>query len=253
MGLYAITGGATGIGAGIKKRLRDEGHEVIVVDIKDADIIADLSTAEGRQAALKKIRDAAAGGLDGLVTCAGAGANVTDNAMVAQLNYFGTVEIIEGCKDLLQAKGGSVVLVSSTSAVTNNPPEFVDLLLAGESEKATQYATKIAGHAVYSGTKQAVTRWMRRHVVEYASVGVRMNAIAPGYTLTPLNAAAEKTAEYGQAIRDFKASIPVGYSAMPADQAAVAWFLLSDEAKFVCGAMIFVDGGHDARVRPDQF
>jgi NAD(P)-dependent dehydrogenase (short-subunit alcohol dehydrogenase family) len=196
------------IGASIKNRLRDEGHEVIVVDIKDADIIADLSTAEGRQAVVEKIRDTAAGGLDGLVTCAGVGANVTNNAMIAQLNYFGTVEIIEGTKDLLQVKGGAVVLVSSTSAVGNQTPEFVDLLLAGESEKATEYTSTITGHDVYSGTKQGVTRWMRRHVVEYASLGVRMNAIAPGYTETPMNVEAEKSAEYGPAVRDFKASIP---------------------------------------------
>ncbi len=252
MGLYAITGGATGIGAAIKQQLRDEGHEVIVVDIKDADIIADLSTAEGQQAAVEKIRAAAGGGLDGLVTCAGVGANVTDNKLMAGLNYFGTVAIIEGIKDKLQAKHGAIVLVSSTAAPMNKTPEFVELLLAGELQKALDCAITITGHDVYSGTKQAVTRWMRRHVVDYASVGVRMNAIAPGYTETPLNFEAEKTAEYGQAIRDFKASIPLGYSAQPEDQAAVACFLLSAAAKFVCGAMIFVDGGHDALFRPDQ-
>lgn len=253
MGIYVVTGGATGIGAGIKNRLRDEGHEVIVIDIKDADIIADLSTTEGRQIAIEKTRDRAAGGLDGLVTCAGVGANVTDNVLVAQLNYFGTVELIEGFKDLLVANGGSVVLIASTAAPNNKTPEFVELLLAGELEQAVEYAPKIPGHAVYSGTKQAVTRWMRRHVVDYASVGVRINAIAPGYTETPLNDEAEKTVEYGDAIRTFKASIPVGYSAKPEDQAAVACFLLSDEARFVCGAIIFVDGGHDALFRPDQF
>lgn len=47
MSNYALTGGATGIGAAVKKRLRDSGHNVIVVDIKDADIVADLSTAAG--------------------------------------------------------------------------------------------------------------------------------------------------------------------------------------------------------------
>lgn len=253
MGIYAMTGGATGIGAAVKERLRQEGHEVIVVDIKDADIIADLSTNEGRQVAVKKIRAAASDGLNGLITSAGVGANVTDLRLVTQLNYFGTVEIVEGVKDLLQAKGGAVVLVSSTAAPMNKTPEFVQLLLDGESEKATDYAVTITGADVYSGTKQAVTRWMRRNVVDYASSGVRVNAIAPGYTETPMNFEAEKTEEYGPSIRKFKESIPVGYSAMPEDQAAVAYFLLSDEAKFVCGAMIFVDGGHDALFRPDQF
>ena len=50
MGLYAMTGGATGIGEAIKHRLRQDGHKVVVVDIKEADIIADLASAEGRAA-----------------------------------------------------------------------------------------------------------------------------------------------------------------------------------------------------------
>lgn len=253
MGLYAMTGGATGIGAAVKELLRNQGHKVIVVDIKDADIIADLSTSEGRSAAVKSIREKAGDGLNGLITSAGVGANVTDHQLVTQLNYFGTVEIVEGVKNLLQAKKGAVVLVSSTAAPLNKTPDFVDKLLNGESEEATEQSLGLTGHDVYSGTKQAVTRWMRRNVVEYASSGVRVNAIAPGYTETPMNFEAEKTEEYGQAIRDFKASIPVGYSAKPEDQAAVAGFLLSDEAKFICGALIFVDGGHDALFRPDQF
>ena len=132
MGTYAMTGGATGIGAAIKQRLREEGNQVIVVDIKDADIIADLSSAEGRQAAVKAIRQAAAGGLDGLVTCAGLGSNVPNHPLITQVNYFGTVELVEGLKDLVAAKRGAIVLISSNSAPMNNSPELVDLLLIGD-------------------------------------------------------------------------------------------------------------------------
>lgn len=253
MGVYAVTGGATGIGAAVTKKLRGDGHQAVVIDIKEADITADLSTDEGRRLALDKIHQAAPKGLDGLITCAGVGANVSDNLLVTRLNYTGTIALIKGCQDMLEAKGGAVVLVSSTAATTTGTPEFVDALLDDDIEKATSYAEKMPGHAVYSGTKQAVNRWMRRHITEYASKGVRLNAIAPGYTETPLNAVAEQTAEYGDAIRDFKASIPVGFSATAEDQAAVACFLLSDAARFVCGSVLFVDGGHDARVRPDIF
>lgn len=253
MGLYAVTGGATGIGAGIKARLQQSGHTVIVIDIKDADIVADLSSAEGRQSAISEIGRRAKAGLDGLVTCAGVGANVTDNVLITQLNYFGTVELVKGCKDWLQSARGSVLLIASTAAPSNDTPDYVETLLAGDADAACDHALNISGHSAYSGTKQAVTRWMRRHVEEFASAGVRMNAIAPGYTHTPLNEAAEQTAEYGDAIRRFKASIPVGFAASPDDQAAVACFLMSAEARFVCGAVVFVDGGHDAVFRPDQF
>ena len=98
MSTYAMTGGATGIGAAIRQRLLGEGHEVIVVDLKDADIIADLSTAEGRQAAVEAVKNAAPEGLDGLVTCAGLGSNVPNHPLITQVNYYGTVELIEGLR-----------------------------------------------------------------------------------------------------------------------------------------------------------
>ena len=252
MGTYAMTGGATGIGAAIRQRLHDEGNRVIVVDIKDADVIADLSSTDGRKAAISAIRSTAIDGLDGLVTCAGLGSNVPDRQLIAQVNYFGTVEVIEGLRDLLAARHGAVVLISSNSAPMNRSPDFVDLLLAGDQEAALRSAETLAAQEVYSGTKQAVARWMRRNVAGYAALGVRMNAVAPGYTQTPMTEKVENDPTYGEAIREFMASIPVGFPGKPVDQAAAVSFLLSPEARFICGSVLFVDGGHDALFRPDQ-
>jgi len=253
MSTYAMTGGATGIGAAIKQRLRDEGNEVIVVDIKNADIIADLSSKEGRQAAIDAIRETAADGLDGLITCAGLGSNVPNHPLITQVNYYGTVELIEGLKDLLAAKSGAVILISSNSASMNNSPGFVDLLLAGEEEKAVSFSETIEAQEVYSGTKKAVARWMRSNAAEYAAVGVRMNAVAPGYTQTPMTEQVENDPTYGPAIKEFMASIPVGFPGKPDDQAAATSFLLSPDARFICGSVLFVDGGHDAMFRPNDF
>tara|TARA_R110002124_G_scaffold85371_1_gene221531 strand:+ start:7332 stop:8093 length:762 start_codon:yes stop_codon:yes gene_type:complete len=252
MGCYAMTGGATGIGAAIKHRLREEGNQVIVVDIKDADIIADLSSKEGRQAAIAGIRAAAAEGLDGLVTCAGLGSNVSNHPLITQVNYFGTIELIEGSKDLLAARRGAVVLVSSNSAPMNKSPEFVELLLAGDEEKATGVSVALPAQEVYSGTKKAVAHWMRSNAADYANAGIRMNAIAPGYTQTPMTEQVENDPTYGQAIREFMGSIPVGFPGTPEDQAAATLFLLSPQARFICGSVLFVDGGHDALFRPAQ-
>ena len=220
MACYALTGGATGIGAAIKQRLRGEGNQVIVVDIKDADIVADLSSKDGRMAAIAALRDTAAAGLDGLITCAGLGSNVSNHKLITQVNYFGSVELIEGLKDLLAAKRGSIVMISSNSAPMNNTPEFVDLLLSGEEEKATEFSATIAAQEVYSGTKKAVAQWMRSNVVDYAAAGVRMNAIAPGYTQTPMTEQVENDPTYGPAIKEFMGSIPVGFPGKPEDQAA---------------------------------
>ena len=107
--------------------------------------------------------------------------------------------------------------------------------------------------SVYSGSKQALSRWMRRNTADYAAQGIRMNAIAPGYTKTPLSAAVEDDPRYGEAIRQFIDSIPMGRPGLPRDMADAASFLLGDRASFICGAVLFIDGGHDAMLRPDTF
>ena len=94
---------------------------------------------------------------------------------------------------------------------------------------------------------------MRHNTLAYATQGIRLNAIGPGYTRTPLSAAVENDPTYGEAIKQFIDSIPVGRPGLPQDMADAASFLLSDKAEFICGTMLFVDGGHDAMLRADQF
>lgn len=252
MGLYALTGGATGIGAAIKQRLLDNGHEVIVADIRNADIEADLSTDEGRATAISEFRKAAADGLDGLITSAGLASHVPDHGLITGVNFFGTTSVVEGLQDSLASKGGSVVLISSNSAPQCQDEEFINLLLSGDEAAARAHAESMEGHQVYSGTKLAVVRWMRRNTVPLAKLGMRINAIAPGYTETPMTQATHDDPAYGEAIKQFKASIPVGRPGQPDDIANVAEFLLGDKAAFICGSVFFVDGGHDAMFRPDN-
>lgn len=253
MGIYALTGGATGIGAAIKQQLIDAGHQLIAIDIKDADIVADLSNAEGRQAAIDGVRKAAPDGLDGLITCAGLGANVPNGALIASVNYFGTVVLINELADLVASKQGSVVLISSNSAPMAPEGELIGQFLADDETTACATASKLDGQVVYSSSKQAVARWMRRNVADFAAKGVRLNAVAPGYTQTPMTAAVEKDPVYRDAIQQFLATIPIGRPGLPADMANATEFLLSSKASFICGSVLFVDGGHDAVSRPDQF
>jgi NAD(P)-dependent dehydrogenase (short-subunit alcohol dehydrogenase family) len=71
MAIYAVTGSASGIGAATRAQLERAGHRVIGVDLSAAEVIADLGTASGRQAAVAQISADCGGRLDGLVTCAG--------------------------------------------------------------------------------------------------------------------------------------------------------------------------------------
>ncbi len=252
MATYAMTGGATGIGAALKEQLRADGHTVIVVDIKDADVVADLSTAEGRQAAVDGVAAAAPDGLDGFIPCAGLGNNVKPSSLIAAVNYFGVTATVEGLKDLVAKKNGTVLIVSSNSAPmveAGNP--FVEACLSGDEAAALELATD--GHIAYMGSKRAITQWMRRNTSAYAAEGVRLNAVAPGITRTPLTDAVSEDPEFADAIKQFEAMTPLGGAAQPEQIASTMKFLLSPAAEFICGVILFVDGGTDAMLRPDSF
>jgi NAD(P)-dependent dehydrogenase (short-subunit alcohol dehydrogenase family) len=254
MRTYAMTGGATGIGAELKRQLLDAGHKVISVDIKEGDILADLSTVEGRQAAIDGVKALAPDGLDGFIPCAGLPPVAKPLSLIAKVNYFAVIATVEGLRALLEKKKGSVLFVSSNSApMIQSDDSYIQSCLAGNEDAACTEIDGRDGHTAYAGSKRAVTLWMRRHVVEYAAAGIRLNAVAPGITMTPLTERVYADAELGSVMKEFADTVPVGRSAQPADIANVMRFMLSDEASYVCGSMFFVDGGSDAMLRPDDF
>lgn len=253
MGNYAMTGGATGIGNAIKNQLREQGHQITVVDIKDADIIADLSTAEGRRVAIDGIRAAAPEGLDGFIPCAGVGPQVSPPSLVARINYFGAVSVTEGVRDLVAKKKGAVVMICSNSAPMGYDQEFSDKLLAGDEEGACARVDQFEGQTAYGGSKYAIGCWTRSQSAAYAGEGIRLNAVAPGFIQTPLTEEGLKDKDFGAAMQEFVDSIPVGRPGIPDDVANAVSFLLSEKGSFVVGSIFFVDGGHDALFRPTQF
>lgn len=256
MGVYVVTGGVTGIGGAIKDALRADGHEVIVVDVKDRDIQADLSTPEGREAAIDEITERAPDGLDGLITSAGVGAHVADVTLIVRLNYFGTVDLALGLEDLLAKKHGTIVLISSESAF--NPgfdEEYLQALHnhdeAGACARVEALEGIMRGYTAYGGSKAAIVRWMRHRTGALAAKQIRINSIAPGYTETPLTDEAKSSA-FGEVMEEFAKTIPLGRRGQPEDIANGAMFLLSDRASFVTGSTLHIDGGHDAIQRPDR-
>jgi NAD(P)-dependent dehydrogenase (short-subunit alcohol dehydrogenase family) len=253
MGIYAMTGGATGIGAALKGQLLERGDSVIVVDIKEADVVADLSTDQGRQAAIDGVRALAPDGLDGFIPCAGLGSHVQPASLIAQVNYFAVIATIEGLRDLVARKNGSILLVSSNSApMIENDNPYVAACMA-DTDEATALQLVTDGHTAYAGSKRGITLWMRRNVAAYAADGVRMNAVAPGITMTNMTEEISKDEQFGEAIKQFAEMTPVGGSAQPEQIASGMCFLLSPEASFICGSVLFIDGGTDAMLRPDAF
>ncbi|HKI42384.1 MAG TPA: SDR family oxidoreductase [Mycobacterium sp.] len=261
MGTYAITGSASGMGRETAQRLRGDGHNVIGVDIKDADVVADLSTPDGRQRAADGVLEASGGTLDGAVMAAGLGPSPGRDRvrLIAQVNYFGVVELLVSWRPaLVAAERAKVVVVASNSATTVPvvPRRTVRALLAHDAEKAVR-SVRLLGPAaptmMYAASKIAVSRWVRRHAVlpEWAGSGVRLNAIAPGAVLTPLLQEQLSNPRQAKAVRSFP--VPVGGFGEASQMAAWMCFMLSDAADFLCGSIVFVDGGTDAYFRPDDW
>jgi 3alpha-hydroxysteroid 3-dehydrogenase len=251
MGTYAVTGSARGIGGAIRARLEAGGHEVIGVDLTGQEVEADLSTPDGRAGAVAAVAERAGGALDGLVVCAGLPPTFEPVEVVAQVNYFGSVELLDGLRPLLEADGGgSAVAVSSNSlgTVPEADEPLIGPLLAGDVEAASAAAAKLHGTQVYGMSKRALARAVRQRAPSWAEAGVRLNAIAPGATQTALFQETLDDPEIGRFVAEFP--IPVGRRGTVDDIADAVWFILV-EATFMVGSVVFVDGGSDAQLRPE--
>jgi NAD(P)-dependent dehydrogenase (short-subunit alcohol dehydrogenase family) len=256
VGTYVITGSASGIGGATRARLEKAGHDVIGVDLRNAEVIADLSGAQARQAAVDDVIQRSGGRLDGLVTAAGVGPPF-DAATMMSINYFGSEAFLTGLRPALAASGSAqVVAVSSnsTTAQPDIPGDLVDICLTGDEAAARALAEHHGDAFTYAATKTAIARYVRRNApgAAWAGSGIRLNAIAPGATLTPLLQSGLDSEEFGPLIRAFP--VPTGSFGTPEQIAFWIDMLLTGEgAPFVCGAIFFVDGGTDAMVRPDAW
>lgn len=252
-----VTGSASGIGAATRRRLVASGERVIGVDIRDAEVEADLASAEGRRAALERIGTLCGESLDGLVTCAGLGGLPNrPGHVLTSLNYFGTIELLEALRPWL-ARGDrpAAVAISSNSTTTSPlvPRELSDRLLAGDAAGAAALADRLGSLAAYAPTKLAVAHWVRRHAPtpDWIGAGITLNAVAPGKTETAMIAEGRADPLIGPHIDRFP--VPAGRSGQPDEIAALIAFLLGPDARFFCGSVIFCDGGTDAQARPDDW
>jgi len=259
MGTYAVTGSASGMGAAVAARLRERGHTVIGVGRKGADVIADLSTPSGRRGAAADVLATCSGTLDGAVMAAGLGPTKGAERAITEVNYFGVVDLLGAWRPALACAERAKVVVfasNSTTTVPAVPGRAIRALLVGDAEKAVR-AYRLFGRngppVAYAASKIALSRWVRRHAVtaQWAGAGIRLNALAPGAIMTPMLEKQLADPVEAEAVREFP--IPIGGFGDAGQLADWVLFMLSDSADFLCGSVVFVDGGSDAYFRPDDW
>jgi NAD(P)-dependent dehydrogenase (short-subunit alcohol dehydrogenase family) len=195
------------------------------------------------------------GELDGVVTCAGlAGLPGRAGSLLASVNYFGTVDLLEGLRPLLRA-GGAAVAISSNSTTVQPavPADLVEACLRHDVELSAQIADARGSLVTYPATKLAVAHWVRRKATgpDWAGSGIRLNAIAPGMIDTPMVAGMRADAKAGPMLDMLP--IPVGRPGHPGEIAAVVDLLLGPDGAFFCGSVVFCDGGSDALLRTNDW
>ena len=233
-----VTGGTSGIGEATSRRFLDEGARVAALAVGADEVATAAERIPGIEALLCDVADAAAvedafakidelfGGIDVLVANAGISIrkpfleiDPADWQRVLDVNLTGVFHCAQQAARRMMAGGGGVILMTaSTNGLTGH-----------------EY------YADYNASKAGVILLARTMALELAPK-VRVNAVCPGYVLTPM-----QEAEYSpEMLAEVNASIPLGRHAAPEEIAALYAFLASDEGAYFTGAVISIDGGETA-------
>jgi NAD(P)-dependent dehydrogenase (short-subunit alcohol dehydrogenase family) len=230
-----VTGGASGIGAAIAERFAAEGAEAIAADLACPD---DGLTGGGKPRLHRHQLDVSDGAsvarlveavlarferIDVLVNCAGIGANkpFLDTPVelfdrILAVNLRGTFLMSQAVARRMPPEGGSIINIGSISGLRGN-----------------------LGRAAYGASKGGLVTLSEVMAVELAARKIRVNVIAPGPIETPLVESMLSPAERAIWTR----RLPLGRYGTAAEVAAAAVFLASDEASYVTGHVLAVDGG----------
>ncbi|WP_036457226.1 SDR family NAD(P)-dependent oxidoreductase [Mycobacterium sp. UM_WGJ] len=246
-----VTGGASGIGAAVVARLRAAGHRVAIIDLKpnggsasldggeaklgpahehgqDLAFAADVTDRAQIDAALTQIREQL-GPVTILVNAAGKDGfkkfshiSFEDWQQIIDINLNGVFHTVQAVlPDMVEAGWGRIVNISSSS---------------------THSGTPYMAH--YVAAKSAVNGLTKTLALEYGPSGITVNAVPPGFIDTPMLRNADRQGFLGN-IEDNIAKTPVRRMGKPDDIAAACAFLVSEEAGYITGQILGVNGGRN--------
>lgn len=233
-----VTGGTSGIGLATSRRFAAEGARVFVTGRRQAELAAAAAAIGGGATGIRTDSanmadldllyarvEAEAGRIDVLVANAGGGSLLPLGSITEEQyedtfgrNVKGVLFTVQKPLRLL-ADGASVILTGSTAGSGGTP-----------------------GFSVYAASKAAVRALARSWILDLEGRGIRVNVLSPGPTRTPGLARPHATRQQGL-LDQLAAQVPLGRIGDPDEVAAAALFLASDDASFVTGAELFVDGG----------
>ena len=228
-----VTGGASGIGRAIADRLRSDGFRVAVLDLSPTDdgfgYVVDVTHRAQVDTAIAAIRDEL-GPILVLVNAAGVEGfkkflNMTfeDWSKVIDVNLNGVFHTIQAVlPDMVEAGWGRIVNISSSSTHSGQP--FM---------------------AHYVAAKSAVNGLTKSLALEYGPSGITVNAIPPGFVDTPMLRSAERRHLLGGTVEDHIQRTPVRRVGRPEDIAAACAFFASEEAGYITGQILGVNGGRN--------
>lgn len=250
-----VTGAASGMGRATADVLAHAGHQVIGVDLRDAEVVADLSTLAGREAMVAQVNALAPDGVDSVIAVAGVAPPASPSTMIA-VNFFGAVATLELLRPLLlRSSAPCAVAVISTAALMGYDQGLVDACLARDEAGAVALADRmpLMGNA-YASSKHALAQWLRKAAVspEWGGSGILLNGVAPGSVLTAMTEQFFATEEGREMMaKATPISLPGRYYGDPDEVAEVIAFLATPSGRYLVGQIIYVDGGTEAIFRPD--
>lgn len=232
-----VTGGASGIGAAVVDRLLAEGARVVAADLHPGEgtdalesVGADVTDSASVRAACERAVERF-GGLDVVVHAAG-GARLGTILDGDEDDWRATVDLVLGGTYLVTRhaarvlrRSGAIVHVASLNA-----------------------HVPLYGASSYAAAKAGVEVFTKNAALELADRGIRVNAVLPGLVRTPLTRA---YFDGGSIEQDFRSRILAGRPAEPAELAATCAYLASDDASYVNGTSLVVDGGWEVTNYPD--